>query len=130
MKLLLPSHPEVSFLPYRKNASNTNTGSQVNSTNSTNSTSLREEGVELKCPFKDCVPWRTLILDSRNLSNSLNLDTIRIMFPHMGETASDCRLITPDADHVTAIYTVRMPRERDGMLCDDVCVTKLVSLNY
>ena len=113
----------LQFFPRRKNT--TNTESQVNSTNatspsqlnSTNSTSfpLRQEvGEELKCPFNDCVPWRSLILDSRNISNSLNLDSLKTMFPIPEGTPNDFRLVTPEGDHVSPVYAVRLSKESYG----------------
>ena len=118
---------DLSFnlLPFcRKNATSTAaSGSQVNSSNArtspinstTNSSLLLQEEIGLKCPFKNCVPWRSLILDSRNFTNSLDLDTLRTTFPLLvGGHLSDFKLVTPQGDHVTPVYAVRMPKEHDG----------------
>ena len=107
-------------LPCRKNVTTKVTGSQVNSSNATtpnnltNSSSSSQEEIGLKCPFKNCVPWRSLILDSQNFTNSLDLDTLRTTFPSMGGHLSDFKLITPEGDHVTPVYAVRMPKEHDS----------------
>ena len=118
---------ELTFdvLPFcRKNATSTAvSGSQVNSSNATtslsnsttNSSSPLQEEMGLKCPFKNCVPWRSLILDSRNFTSSLDLDTLRTTFPLLvGGHLSDFKLVTPQGDHVTPVYAVRMPKEHDG----------------
>ena len=118
---------ELTFdvLPFcRKNATSTAvSGSQVNSSNATtspsnsttNSSSPLQEEMGLKCPFKNCVPWRSLILDSRNFTNSLDLDTLRTTFPLLvGDHLSDFKLVTPQGDHVTPVCAVRMPKEHDG----------------
>lgn len=67
---------------------------------------------EPKCPFKNCVPWRCIVLDGRNHSN-FTLETIQSLSLLLS-TAWHSQYINTTGKHSMPVYVVRMPAEEDG----------------
>ena len=69
---------------------------------------------DIKCPFINCVTWRALVLDARNLTNH----TLYSSLPQL-HSASSIQYLNITAHTSTPVYVARLPSEDYGKC---VCV--------
>ena len=70
---------------------------------------------DIKCPFTNCVTWRALVLDARNLTNH----TLYSSLPQL-HSASSIQYLNITAHTSTPVYVARLPSE-DYSECVCVC---------
>ena len=65
------------------------------------------------CPFKNCVPWKCLVIDASNLSSSLSVTLFHQLFPNLTHI-KELLYFNLTGHNLHPGYGVRMETENQG----------------
>ena len=69
---------------------------------------------DYSCPFNNCVPWRSLVIDASNLTTPLSLETVGLELPSLQQGVMNCQQLNTSKVHSSPAYLLRLSSEDQG----------------